>query len=266
MPGSRPVTVQGRSNPLGNITLTDILKRYLGKLALRILIFLTILTVYLTRKETLFLFFTYPTSDGVHPLHLLWAIFMLMMLRHLFPGRRFTMALRKSMQNTFQKIPDHSPLELYQFVHGQNIRAWKVMISWLLVNGIFGVLFWVGILGQTDLLMLTVFYFLCDYLCILFFCPFQSFIMKNTCCVNCRIYDWGHFMMFLPMAFIQNFFSWSLFFTSCLVLIRWELGYAAHPERFWRESNAALQCAFCQDKTCQIKKKIAKTAFFSHLS
>ena len=99
-------------------------------------------------------------------------------------------------------------------------------------------------------------FFLCDYICILVFCPFQTCIMKNKCCVNCRIYDWGHFMMFTPMLFIPNFYSWSLFFTSCVVLIRWELVYAAHPERFWSGSNQILQCENCKDKTCQMKRRV----------
>ena len=80
--------------------------------------------------------------------------------------------------------------------------------------------------------------------------------MKNKCCINCRIHDWGHFMMFTPMLFIKNFYSWSLFFTSLVVLIHWEIVYAQHPERFWEGSNKTLQCANCKEKTCQIKKKI----------
>ena len=113
-----------------------------------------------------------------------------------------------------------------------------------------------GIFYASDLF--TVFFFLCDYICILVFCPFQTCIMKNKCCVNCRIYDWGHFMMFTPMLFIPNFYSWSLFFTACVVLIRWEVVYAAHPERFWSGSNQILQCANCKDKTCQVKRRVRK--------
>ncbi len=64
-------------------------------------------------------------------------------------------------------------------------------------------------------------------------------------------------MMFTPMLFIRNFFSWSLFFTSCVVLIHWEVIYAKHPERFWSGSNQTLQCEHCKDKTCQIKKKLS---------
>ncbi len=130
------------------------------------------------------------------------------------------------------------------------------MLVWLSLNAVFGILYLAHLIDEADLFMLTVFFFLCDYICILFFCPFQTFIMKNKCCVNCRIYDWGHFMMFTPMLFIRNFFSWSLFFTSAVVLIHWEIVYAKHPERFWFGSNKTLQCINCQDKTCQYKKKI----------
>ena len=55
------------------------------------------------------------------------------------------------------------------------------------------------------------------------------------------------------MLFIKSFYSWSLFFMSCIVLIHWEIIYARHPERFWEGSNQVLQCAHCHDKTCQIK-------------
>ena len=134
------------------------------------------------------------------------------------------------------------------------------MLVWLSFNAVFGLLYLTGIMDEADLLMLTVFYFLCDYICILFFCPFQTFIMKNKCCVNCRIYDWGHFMMFTPMLFIKNFFSWSLFFTSIVVLIHWEIVYTKHPERFWHGSNRTLQCAGCKDKTCQMKTRLCEAA------
>ena len=80
--------------------------------------------------------------------------------------------------------------------------------------------------------------------------------MKNKCCVNCRIYDWGHFMMFTPMIMIKSFYTWSLFFMACIVLIHWELVYGKHPERFYYGSNKRLQCATCKDKTCQIKRKV----------
>lgn len=238
------------------IIRTIMMKRYLFNLCFRVLVFVSVFAVYLTDKGRLEDFMTKPVTMGITPLHVLWMILMLTMLLHIFPTERLTMALRKADEGQFVQMEDYSELEMYRFVQDQNIKAWKVMLCWLCANGAVGMLYLFHLLDNVDLLMLTIFYYLCDYICILFYCPFQHLLMRNRCCVNCRIYDWGHFMMFTPMLFIRDFFSWSLFFMSCIVLIRWEIIYARHPERFWHGSNQTLQCENCRDKTCQIKKKL----------
>ncbi|NLD20363.1 MAG: hypothetical protein GX663_09010 [Clostridiales bacterium] len=231
---------------------------YLIKLLIRVLIFAGVFTLYLTHKDFLHYIFVTPIWKEFAPLHLLWIIFMVMMIRHLIPtnAKFISMASKKMHTDEYVKVLGYSELELSRFIHDQNIKAWTVMLIWLIINGIWGLLYVFGIVDDADLLMLSVFYFLADYICIIFFCPFQNFIMRNKCCVNCRIYDWGHFMMFTPMLFIQNFYSWSLFFTSCVVLIHWEIVYAKHPERFWSGSNQVLQCNYCRDKTCHIKERL----------
>ncbi len=236
------------------IVKTPMLKRYLIKFVFRLVIFLLIAVLYITNKPLMYDLMTQSVWMGISPIHVLWLVFMVMMLKHIFPTEKLSMALRKADKKKYAEQENYAEVELLRYVQDQNIKAWKVMLVWLSFNAIFGILYLCNIMDSADLLMLTVFYFLCDYICILFFCPFQSFIMKNRCCVNCRIYEWGHFMMFTPMLFIRNFFSWSLFFTSCVVLIKWEITYAKHPERFWSGSNKNLQCANCKDKTCQLKK------------
>lgn len=243
---------------MNKLIKTNMMVRYLVKFAIRIAVFIAVLILYLTDKELMYRLIMQPIYMGITPMHLLWLLFMGMMILHIFPMEKVTMALLKTEKKRFVPQDNYSEIELLRFVQDQNAKAWKVMLLWLSFNAIFGILYLFDIIGVEDLLMLTVFYFLCDYICILIFCPFQTFIMKNKCCVNCRIYDWGHFMMFTPMLFICNFFSWSLFFTSCIVLIKWEIIYAKHPERFYEGSNKNLQCAHCTDKTCQIKKSIIK--------
>ncbi len=237
---------------------TLIMKRYFVSLVFRVMIFAAFFIVYVTNRSGLLDLINQPVVMGITPVHVLWAIFMVIMLMHIFPGNKLTMALRKMEEKEYEEVPGYSRTELLEYVQGQNIKAWMVLLVWLLFNCIFGALYLMGILEVVDMLMLTVFFFLCDYICILFFCPLQTFFMKNKCCVNCRIYDWGHFMMFTPMLFIQNFYSWSLFVTSLVVLIRWEITYAKYPERFWSGSNKKLQCATCKDKICQIKGKLIK--------
>lgn len=235
---------------------TEILNNYFFKFAIRILVFTAVFVMYLFKKDLLLQLMTMDLAYGINFLHVLWFAFMVMMLRHLSFPKKFTMALRKAKDTEYIEVKGYSRLELYEYVHDQNIKAWKVMLVWLSGNAVLGILYLLQVLDDVDLLMVTVFYFLCDYICILIFCPFQTGIMKNKCCVNCRIYDWGHFMMFTPMLFIKNFFSWSLFFTSVVVLIHWELIYASYPERFWSGSNQKLRCAACQDKICQVKRRI----------
>lgn len=240
------------------ITRTKMLRSYLIKFAIRLITFLLIAALYITDKPLMYQLMTQPLWMGVTPIHVLWLGFMVMMIGHIIPIKNLSMAARKAEKKEYVEQENYSELELLKYVQDQNAKAWKVMLIWLSFNAVFGLLYLFDVIDITDLLMLTVFYFLCDYICILFFCPFQSGIMKNRCCVNCRIYDWGHFMMFTPMLFIQNFFSWSLFFTSCVVLIKWEITYAKHPERFYSGANKNLQCANCKDKICQIKSCLQK--------
>ena len=237
------------------LVITPVYARYLVHFAFRICVFVTVLVIYLRHRAWLGEFRVQPITYGIKPIHILWAVFMALMLMHIFPPKLQSMAVRKSEEETFEPA-EYSELSLLRFVQNMNIRAWIVLLVWLSFNAVFGILYLFGVIGNSDLLMLSVFYFLCDYICIIVFCPFQSFIMKNKCCVNCRIYDWGHMMMFTPMLFIKNFFSWSLFFTSLIVMFRWEMIYALHSERFWEGSNKRLRCENCRDRTCQIKRKV----------
>ena len=197
------------------IIKTEMLKSYIGGFLIRAAVFITMAILYLWYKPLLESLIRQPIRMGITPIHVLWFVWMVFMITHLFPNKKMTMALRKKQQERYKEIEGYSELELLRFVKEQNVKAWYVLLLWLCFNAIFGALYLVGLLDNTDLIMLSVFYFLCDYICIVFFCPFQTGIMKNKCCVNCRIFDWGHFMMFTPMLFIKNFFSWSLFFTSC---------------------------------------------------
>lgn len=229
------------------------------------MIFCGVFILYLTGKDNFMNFLNMqilpmPESvcSGITVLHLLWLIFMTMMIIHLVPPKVFTMALLRRKKERLERVENYSRQELLEYVADQNAKAWKVMLVWIILNALVGFLYLFKVLDSADLLMITVFYFLCDYICILLYCPFQSKIMGNKCCVNCRIYDWGHFMMFTPMLFIQNFFSWSLFFTSFLVLLKWEMTYAKHPERFWEGSYKVLKCSNCKDKSCQFKKALKR--------
>jgi len=231
--------------------------RYMLKLAFRCLVLLVVLACYVTgHLETVA---DFKLMGPVTVIHVVWLCFMVAMLSSFIPGKDITMGVRKRQAHTY-RAPEkgYDRLELLEYVQRMNRRAWHVMLLWVVANGIIGALYLAfDFIGNSEMLLLTTFYYVCDYICVLIFCPFQKFMMHNHCCVSCRIYDWGYFMMFTPMIFVRSFFSWSLFFMSLVLLIRWELYYAKYPERFWRGSNAAIRCENCTDRICRIKKPIS---------
>ena len=230
---------------------------YMTRLTCRVIMFVVAVVLYILHREWFESVLTNQFFYHFTPLHVLWAILMAGMIIHLLPKFKITMSGRKSRKYTYTEPEEgFDKLQLLEYVQQMNTRAWKVLLLWVCGNAIFGILYLAGVIGAPELLMLSLFYFTCDLVCMMLFCPFQKYIMGNRCCVNCRIFDWGHMMMYTPMLFIPSFFSWSLLFTSLIVAIRWELTYSKYPERFWRGSNATIRCENCKDKTCRIKKPL----------
>ena len=68
------------------------------------------------------------------------------------------------------------------------------------------------------LFLFTVFFYVCDLICVLIWCPFRL-LMRNRCCTTCRIFNWDHLMMFAPMLFVRSFYAQSLLLMSLVVFI-----------------------------------------------
>ncbi len=128
--------------------------------------------------------------------------------------------------------------------------------AWLGLNGIIAALYFLQVIDMGILLLIAMAYAVCDMICILFFCPFQTWFMKNRCCVSCRIYNWDFAMMFTPLALIPHFLSWSLLAMGLLLLLQWELSAVRHPERFRVSCNGALACSACSEKLCRHKRQL----------
>jgi hypothetical protein len=80
--------------------------------------------------------------------------------------------------------------------------------------------------------------------------------MKNKCCGSCRIYNWDYVMMFTPLVFIPNVYTYTILGVALLLLLYWEIAALCHPERFYEETNACLSCANCKEKLCHHKKQL----------
>ena len=180
----------------------------------------------------------------------LWLIFFVEMLFRFAPSRLESPGCQKVFKRKF--IPTK--------VEKVKLKTWRstlaVFLAWVGLNGLIGVLYYTQVIDNGILILISLAYSVCDMICILFFCPFQTFFMKNRCCVTCRIYNWDYAMMFTPLIFIKHPLALSLFAISMVLVIVWEITVRLHPERFSETTNACLSCANCTEKLCHHKKQL----------
>ncbi|MBO5341919.1 MAG: hypothetical protein J6A73_04430 [Lachnospiraceae bacterium] len=238
---------------------------YNFKFAFRLCVFITAVVLYFINKE--WLNFTGEFyKNHIAPMHIVWLILMVEIFMQLNPCSKVSKGCLKQFPSHY-KAPEggYDREELKRQVRYKDKGAIKVLIVWVLFNAIFATLYFMGILGVPEMVLLSLFYYVADLICVIFYCPFQHLFMKNRCCVTCRIFAWGIPMMLTPMFWILSFYSTSLSVMAIIATVMWEIVYHRHPERFLEISNASLQCVNCKDKMCKIKnpkfylpKKVAK--------
>ena len=231
-------------------SLSPVTRRYLRDFLFRLTVFLAVGATYLLAPQRLD--FTSGGPGGWFRI-LLWLAVLSSMLMQLDPNSGLTTGCLKQHPSRFDPVPDYDPVQLKQAVKKQNSGALRVAAVWLAVNVTIGILYRKGILEVPTLVLLCAFFFLCDLICVLFFCPFQTFLMGNRCCVNCRIFAWGSWMMAAPLMLVRHWYAQTLFGASLLVFAVWEVRFRRYPQRFWFGSNRRLQCAHCQEQLCRYK-------------
>ena len=188
-------------------------------------------------------------SDSV-ALGILSAIFIGEMALRFFPSRLESMGCQKQFRRNY------IPTEISQPPRRSPLPVLAVALAWLLLNGVIGALYLAHIIDEGILILISLFYSVCDMICILFFCPFQTWFLKDKCCGSCRIYNWDYAMMFTPLVFIPSVFSYSVLGVALLLLLAWEITVRLHPERFSEQTNQCLSCANCKEKLCHHKTQL----------
>ena len=193
-------------------------------------------------------------------LHILWALWMVDMVLQLIPVKsHISIGSQKVFESLFKPIKEKINYKnLKQYIKDTTATAYKVMAIWIALTVFVSVLHLCGIIDTGIMVLTATFFYVCDLICILIWCPFRL-IMHNKCCTTCRIFNWDHLMMFLPIIALNSFFSWSLVIFALAVWLVWELCVFTYPERFWENSNMALRCSECTDKLCtQYCRKLKK--------
>ena len=183
---------------------------------------------------------------------IVWIVFVVEMIFRLFPSKYESPGCQKQFARNYIKS-GNTQIEI-----PDNHATMLVALIWIAFNALFGVLHSNGIFDDGIMILLCGFYAVCDMICILFFCPFQSWFMKNKCCSACRIYNWDYLMMFTPLFFVQRSYLWSLLILSLILMIRWEITFYRHPERFSESTNEYLRCKNCTERLCDHKRQLKK--------
>ena len=190
------------------------------------------------------------------PLTAVWLALMLSMVFRLFPSRWESLGCQKEFSLRFCPTGQAVPREEVQ---SADRGAWRVLLSWAVLNGAFFLAHWRGWLSDRFLVCLAGFYGVCDIVCILFFCPFQAWMMHNRCCTTCRIYNWDYAMLCTPLLALRGVLSLSACALSLVLLLRWEWTYRRRRERFFQCANGALACGACQEHLCRYKRALARS-------
>ena len=237
-------------NTNGKIRLSKVSVLHYVRLIYRSVIFIALLVFYILNKvngETQVI----DRLEGT-PLLILfvWVVFILEMVYRFFPSKLESPGCQKQFACNYKKTGKTD------IIIQDNNATVLVLIIWIGFNMIFGGLHMMGILDDGFMLLLCSAYSVCDVICILFFCPFQTWLLKNKCCSTCRIYNWDYAMMFTPLFFVRKSYLWALLLISFILLIRWEITFYKHSERFSENTNSFLKCENCNEKLCAHKKQL----------
>jgi len=224
------------------------------KLGFRSLLFLAAVATYIADKLWNTGGFLDIGSRHSYVFLIIWTIFVIEIALRFFPSSLESMGCQKQFARNFKKR--ETPLSDV-IVHKPYSEIAMAGIT-LLAAAIVGVLYYTKVIDSEIVFIICLLFSVVDMVCILFFCPFQEWVMKNRCCVTCPIYNWDYPMMFLPLIFLRNFYTWSLLALSLLLVIKWEVIKKKYPERFMEQHNCSLSCENCKEKLCHHKKSLKR--------
>lgn len=226
-------------------------KIYFLRLFGRIIALILSVIVFIYSKEAFYVMRGLNFFRRLSVLHIMWAIWVWDMILQLIPVRaHISIGSQKQFSSLFRPIKENVNYKsLKKHIRDTTASAYKVMIIWLILTLGIGCLYWNGLIDVSHIFLFSVFFYVCDLICVLIWCPFRL-IMKNKCCTTCRIFNWDHLMMFSPFILVMGFYTWSLSLFAIIIWLVWELCVLIYPERFWENSNMALRCSECTDKLC----------------
>ena len=195
----------------------------------------------------LFAYFTFGlTVDKVGTAAIaVWLLFLIEIIFKFFPSPLESRGCQKQFKKNY--IPKGADIWLPYAGKGVLLT----LVLWSVLNGIIAVLYYTKIIDAGMMVLISLAYAVSDMVCVLFFCPFQKWLLRTRCCVTCRIYNWDYAMICTPLIFINNIYAQIAVIAAFLLTARWEWTAFFRRERFYTETNAALSCNGCTEKNCR---------------
>lgn len=185
---------------------------------------------------------------GIKLYHLIWFLLMLEMLFVLIPSLNRYVSCGKCFEHHHLPAEKYDQHQVINHIRIYNKRARLTFVLWMSFIIVIALLYTFKLLTTMQIILFVVFLYFLDHVFITVWCPIKAFLIKNKCCTSCRIYNWGHAMMFSPLIVIPSFWTYTLILLAVIILLYWEYSVYKYPERFLEIANKNLQCSYCEMK------------------
>ncbi|MBR5261148.1 MAG: hypothetical protein IKV47_03140, partial [Oscillospiraceae bacterium] len=227
-------------------------KIYTSRLVFRIAVLVATVLLYIFAPSQFDVLRGFECFKRFSVFWILWVLWVFDMIMQLIPSKKYwPLGSQKFLKESYKMVKRGIDLDyLKAFIKQANKGMMLVAVVWVLLNLAIGAGHLAGLYDEGVMLIIAVAFYVCDIICVLYWCPFRVWFMKNRCCTTCRIFNWDHIMMCSPLFFVPGVFTWSLCAMALVVFVVWEVTFYLHPERFWEGSNENLQCHNCPDQLC----------------
>ena len=223
------------------------------KLVIRSIILLITIILTLISPNALAKFMAFSIVGNFKIYNLFWIYLMYEMIIVFIPKWNNYTYCGKLYERHYRGSNNYNKEKLINFTKKNSVRALRAAAFWIVLNSIIAYIYFKLNLSVIFMYLLFLFYYWSDMFCVNVWCPFHKRIVRNKCCNECRIYNWGHIMYLTPLIFIKSFWSYSLVIMGVILFIQWEYLNYKHPERFSPISNENLRCGVCTND-CRYNK------------
>ena len=227
-------------------------KKYFAMFIYRLILLVFVVAVYFVKGDML-----NPNGEQASKLvlFLIWISVMYEFVTRMIPNRKLSIGCQKEFTNRY-KASDYEEQELKKVKKCADKQALLIFIVWIFAHAVIWGLYFLKYIAEKELIVITTFYHVADMICVLYWCPFRTFFMKNRCCATCRIFSWDAAMLITPIIVIPSLITTSLVIYGVFLTLRWEYVYHKHPERFFDVSNRSIRCANCTEHLCAGRNRL----------